>query len=84
MLVITVELWPGGDASRSSVIAAGTVANVSKLAEESDYECQIGAHGHAALGIPATQSRFTIYGHKRRDGVLALLSRVFTRSAGVE
>lgn len=37
MLVIKVELWPGGDARRACEIGCMALANVSSLAATSDY-----------------------------------------------
>jgi hypothetical protein len=37
MMRVTVEIWPGGDHLRPRRMATIEIANVSELAEESDY-----------------------------------------------
>lgn len=79
MLVVTVELWPGGDAYRSQEIANVQIANISDLDEVSDY--LVGARGAAEprLGIERVEKSFTIEGHPRRQNVFKLLKKVFDR-----
>ena len=80
MIYVKVELWPGGDQSRAETIAEARVANVSKLAASSDYDCRVTAKGWAPLNIVAHESRFKLYGHDRNQGILYLLKRVFARA----
>jgi hypothetical protein len=80
MIVVTVELLPGGDASRRETIASAEIANVSGLAASSNYECVVTSKGETSLGIEPTSSKFRVCGHHRQDGVLPLLRRVFRRA----
>ena len=67
MLVVTVEVWPGGDMRRRRVVGTMTAANISELAEVSDYEVSI--DGEPIVVIPK---------HRRSDGVWALVRRALS------
>ena len=41
MLRVTIEIWPGGDKARARAIAIASVANISELAEVSDYAVSV-------------------------------------------
>lgn len=41
MIVVKVELWPGGDPKRARDLGTATIANVSALGEHSDYEVRL-------------------------------------------
>ncbi len=77
MILVTVELLPGGDATRRETIATAEIANVSELADSSSYDCYIKAHSWPAQNIGATNRHFRICGHRRAAGILPLLRRVF-------
>lgn len=77
MLVVAVEIWPGGDRSRKVRIAEATAANVSELSEVSDYKCRVTATGCADLGIEPIAENFKIEDHHRADGALELVRRMF-------
>ncbi len=71
MLVVTVEVWPGGDVLRRHVIGTMNLANVSELDEVSNYEgCLDGAHS------------FTVRRHRRSDGAWSLVRKAL-KAAGV-
>jgi len=77
MLVVTVELWPGGDPIHAKEIASVQIANMSNLADTSDYIVE--AQGEAWGEIPASTTRFIVVGHPRRLGVFELLKTVFNK-----
>ena len=77
MIFVKVEVWPGGDSLHAVTIAGATIANVSGLADVSDYACVVRAEGHDELGIPLSTGSVLIKGHERKAGVLELLRRVF-------
>ena len=79
MLVVTIQVHPGGDASRAFTIGVMTIANLSGLAPNSSYDCRVSTTGDADLGLAPYGARFTVHGHRRRDGVLKLLYRVLWR-----
>lgn len=41
MIVVNVELWPGGDSSRREVLGVAVIANESSLAEISSYSVRL-------------------------------------------
>lgn len=77
MLVVAVEVWPGGDRSRKVRIANAVAVNISELAPVSNYECRVSATGCAPLGIMPTDEDFKIEDHHRADGALELVRRMF-------
>lgn len=68
MLVVKVEVWPGGDVRRAKKIHTIHIGNVSNLAPVSDYEVFVD-------GKP-----YMIRGHKREDGALALIKKVLEKA----
>lgn len=79
MIVVTIQVLPGGDASRAFAIGATVIANLSGLAPNSSYDCNVATAGSVELGIAPFEKRFTVHGHHRRDGILKLLYRVLWR-----
>ncbi len=73
MLVIKVEIWPGGDASRAKEIGRAGVANVTHLAEDSDYLVVASSD----LG----ESEAMVLDHNRADGFWKLASEVCRAAA---
>lgn len=69
MLVIRVELWPGGDRLSGREVARAGIANVSDLAAVSDYVAVLqddrSDRPHAVV----------IRGHERAAGLWTLLAR---------
>lgn len=69
MLVIKVELWPGGRPSAAHEIGRAAAANVSALSELSDYVAVLrDDSGH--------HSAVRITGHRRDAGFWPLLARI--------
>lgn len=75
MMVVKVEVWPGGDESRAKEIDRLYIWNVSRLAEVSDYrytdEDPRGRQGD----IPWAG---WVRGHRRIEGAFALLHKALT------
>ena len=65
MLRVTIELVPGGVEERTRTIEQMTIANISDLADASDYDFAITDHGTVLFG--------RLKGHKRRDGAWKLV-----------
>jgi len=76
MMVVKVEIWPGGDATRPYEIGRMEVANESNLAEVSDYSARIVQLATERLGVPAIDAEVTVAQHPRSDGPWALVKRV--------
>lgn len=66
MLVVKVELWPGGKGDRAREIGRLGIANVSDLAALSDYV--------AVLSHDGIQSRRYLQGHPRSAGFEPLVA----------
>ena len=68
MLVVRIELWPNGDAGRSSAIAVMGIANIAGLAGVSDY-----------LVLRRSNVDDWLHGvverHRRADGVWPLIAQ---------
>ena len=56
MLRVTVEIWPGGDKTRARAVAIANVANVSHLADVSDYAVSV-TEGHNPVTNTPTWSQ---------------------------
>ena len=63
MLVVRVEIWPGGDSRRLSQIEALTVVNVG-LVEDGKHAYEVRSAGRFAQTV-----------HRQSDGALALVAR---------
>lgn len=73
MLVITSQVWPGGSPVGARWVGTVAAANVSRLAELSDYVAVVALDtgDREALWVP---------GHRRGDGWAPLAARVLTGS----
>lgn len=58
MLVVRIEEWPGGDGDRRRPIELLRIANLTHLAQISDYEITRDSDG----------KRVFVYKHPRQDG----------------
>lgn len=75
MLVVKVEIWPGGSETSSFEIARLELINVSDLAEVSDYVAHINQSGAAHLGVPSFYRQLAVSSHSRCDGPWRLIKR---------
>jgi hypothetical protein len=76
VLRITIEIWPGGDKTRARAIALANVANVSDLAEVSDYAVSVTEGGNPISCTPPWSRRGYVFQHDRRSSVWALVAKV--------
>ena len=74
MLVIRLELWPGGDEKRKREIGHAEVWNVSDLADVSDYWFEVRAV--AGDNVGARQLYGKVKRHTRSLGAWELVRRV--------
>lgn len=75
MLVVKVEVWPGGDGDKAFEISRIGIANVSSLSTFSDYEVT------ALLGRDTGKEevvRAEVQNHERAAGWMTLVRRVLT------
>lgn len=71
MLLVTVELCPGGDKDRKQEVATIQISNVSNLAEVSDYIVDAWFESPLPRRFVATNVR----AHERAKGWLPLVMR---------
>jgi hypothetical protein len=74
MLVVRVEVWPGGDPTRRRQVGCAGIANVSGLNEVSDY---VGLLTDDA----GRQITVVVRGHRRAAGFWVLLAQACDPSA---
>lgn len=75
MMIVKIEVWPGGVEAGSHEIGRMVIANLSNLAEISDYNVHIEQAETLRLHVPAIDTRVTVKSHPRRDGPWALVRR---------
>ena len=80
MIVVKIEIHPGGDSRQAREIGRILIANVSGLAEDSSYIAEVKTEGSEDLGIAPVNKRLNVKGHQRSAGVLRLLARVLNLS----
>lgn len=81
MLVIKVELWPGGEEQYKTVVARALIGNISDLADTSDYAVSVSEGQNPIAGTPAWKGRGRIDGHDRRQSVWALVEKAASWAA---
>lgn len=75
MLVITIDLVPGGFEPMRRTIASMRIANVSDLAEISDYRVEASETSNPLVGTPPRNAQCFVRSHARAQSVWALLAR---------
>lgn len=76
MLMITAEIWPGGDKSRKHVIGEMRIGNESDLANVSNYSVTTSQAADASSGAAGWQSSIVTNDHRRSDGMWALVRAI--------
>jgi len=71
MMVVTVEVWPGGRNSSPRVVETLFIGNVSSLSDVSNYD----VYDQNPYSSTRPDPVATITGHRRRDGALELVRR---------
>jgi hypothetical protein len=75
VLVVKVELWPGGSGALKRPLGTMHIGNRSQLADVSDYRVIAMELSNALTGDPAGIAEFEVLAHARRQRVWALLQR---------
>jgi hypothetical protein len=75
MLVIKVELWPGGHEAMKRTLAKAHIGNVSNLAAVSDYQVSASEGANPIAGTPAWKGRGLLTRHDRNQSVWALVAK---------
>jgi hypothetical protein len=83
MLVVKVEVWPGGRENMKRELARARIGNVSNLANTSDYVVTAKEGDNSIVGTPAWESKGRLDGHDRRQSVWALVAKAAAWAAEV-
>lgn len=83
MLVVTAEIWPGGDQDRAFVIGEIRAANISDVGPYSDYAVEISQRSYEAAGVEASDDKFELL-HERRRGAWELVRGVTAYQGGIK
>jgi hypothetical protein len=75
LLVVTVDLVPGGYERHRRTIGSMRIANLSDLADISDYSVEFMEGANPLTGTRARNARCTIERHDRRQSVWALIEK---------
>ncbi|EHR03032.1 hypothetical protein [Bradyrhizobium sp. WSM471] len=75
MLVVTIEIFPGGFETSRRTIATLRIANESYLDDISNYRVVAMQSANPVTGQPPGIAEFRVMGHDRRQAVWALLQR---------
>jgi hypothetical protein len=75
MLKVTIDLVPGGFSPLKRTIATMRIANVSDLADCSDYRVEATEGRNPLTGDPPRSASCEVTGHDRRQSVWALLAK---------
>jgi len=76
MLRVTVELWPGGVKALARTLAVADIANVSELADLSDYQVLAAEGPNPLAGTAAWEAETQVRAHDRRSSVWSLVAKV--------
>lgn len=77
MLVVKVELWPGGDEERVRELSRLYIANVTReLHDLSDYRYRLDERENRLLSIPERQVVGDIWKHYRNQSAWALIRKI--------
>jgi hypothetical protein len=82
MLVITAEIWPGGDRKRRFTVGKITASNESRLAPVSRYDVSISQEPHDAAGVRGWRQELTVLEHQRSQGVWPLVLSILQGARG--
>ena len=75
MLVVTIDLVPGGFEPMRRTIASMRIASISNLADISDYGIEANETNNPLAGTPPQTAQCVIRGHARAQSVWALLAK---------
>lgn len=79
MLVVRVEIWPGGDYRKAKTIASMTAGNTtSVLIDDCDYDIYMHEAAYLPCGTPEHEERFEIKEHPRKQSVWVLIAEAIS------
>lgn len=89
MLIVKIELWPGGDGARARELGRMAIANVGGTETMGDYTVHLGkghdfAHGgfNGQVGLTEVQLEGDVYNHARLKASVWLLVAKALRAVG--
>jgi hypothetical protein len=84
LLVITIDLVPGGNPELRRTVGSLRIANKSDLADISNYSVKAVQAANPLAGSPAGIRSCEVTGHDRRQGIWALLAKAAEAAARAE
>lgn len=75
MLVVTIDLFPGGNPQRRRTVGTLHIANASDLSEVSDYRIEATQAFNPVTGSRAGIGSCEVIGHNRRQSIWKLLAK---------
>lgn len=84
MLKISVDLHPGGASDFRRTLATMTIANISNLADVSDYDITTVESANPLTGEAAKICGLKVRGHARRQSVWKLIAVAIAEMEGAE
>lgn len=76
MLVVSAQIWPGGDESRAYLVGEITAANESGLSPISSYCVSISQGSAPDIGIEGWERELNLENHHRAEGVWTLVAAI--------
>ena len=76
MLVVSAQIWPGGDENRAYLIGEIIAANESYLSPVSSYSVSISQGPAPEIGIEGWERDLTLENHHRAEGVWTLVAAI--------
>ena len=84
MLTIKIDILPSGFAPLKRTIATMRIANLSDLADISDYRIEVLEARNHLTGQPARSATCRVAGHDRRQSVWALVEKAAKAALAAE
>jgi len=84
MLHVVIDLIPGGFEPLRRRIASMTIANVSNLADRSNYTIEAMEGANPLTGLPPTNISTAVHNHDRRQSVWVLIAEAAAAAAQAE
>jgi len=80
MLVVKVEVWPGGDENGAFEIGRMEIGNMTASGHVCDYKARITQEKEILLMVPSLDKTVTVKSHSRRAGPWKLIKRVLEKA----
>jgi hypothetical protein len=84
MIKVTVEILPGGFTGNRRTLGLMHVANISDLADRSDYEARIAESANPLTGTAPRTCHVFVRDHDRRQSVWILIGAAIQAMEGAE